>query len=183
LASSLFSYPPQSSPSSYYIKSDWFVLSRPTRLSKIHTFPKTRHHNSISRVKMLSSIFITSMALASAASAAQHAGRDPRRHHHRLAQRAGPGCKEGDWQCSGTQLQRKSLLSISLRDMNLTSQNASAQVGRPYATVLVKIWSARTPPPPALFFLRADLPGRSHIIRVVSGRGESLDAYTYKTDP
>jgi hypothetical protein len=90
-------------------------------------------------VKMLSSIFITSMALASVASAAQHAGRDPRRHHRRLAQRAGPGCQEGDWQCSGTQLQRKSLLSISLRDMDLISQNASAQVGRPYATVPVKI--------------------------------------------
>jgi len=133
---------------------------------------------------MLSSIFMTSLAFASAVSAAQHAGRDPRRHHHRLAQRAGPSCKEGEWQCSGTQLQRKSPLStpLHMRD-KLTSQNASAQLGRPYATVPVKIWFARTIPPLALLYVQADIIERARIKRVVSGRGESLDAYTSKTDP
>jgi hypothetical protein len=70
-----------------------------------------------------------------------------------------------------------------LGDTKLTLQNASAPLGRPYATVPVKIWSARTPPPPALFISQADIPGRSLIIRVVSGRGESLDASTSFADP
>jgi hypothetical protein len=34
-----------------------------------------------------------------------------------------------------------------LGDTKLTLQNASAPLGRPYATVPVKIWSARTPRP------------------------------------
>jgi hypothetical protein len=70
-----------------------------------------------------------------------------------------------------------------MSDLALTSQNASAPLGRRYATVPVKIWSARTPPSPLLLFFQADIPGRSLIIRVVSGRGESLDAYTSKADP
>ena len=60
---------------------------------------------------MLHTIFVLSLTLASLVAAGQHGAaplRDPRRHHHRLARRAAPPCAEGGWQCTGTQLQRKS---------------------------------------------------------------------------
>jgi hypothetical protein len=146
--------------------------------------PKIRHHDSMPRVKMLSSIFITSMALASVVSAAQHAGRDPRRHHHRLAQRAGPGCKEGEWKCSGTQLQRE-LLHPPCPHTRIEADVLEC-VSSTWSTVRDCIGEnmvCSCAPPPALFFLQADNPGRSLIIRVASGRGESLDASTSFADP
>jgi hypothetical protein len=63
---------------------------------------------------MLQSIFVFALIAGSSFAAGQHAKgsfRNPKRHHHRLSQRASPGgsCQEGQWQCSGTQLQREYL--------------------------------------------------------------------------
>jgi hypothetical protein len=69
---------------------------------------------------MLSSLLINSLVLSSVVSAAHHAGSNPRRHHHRLAKRAVPSCEEGEWQCSGTQLQRQFFFTLS----NLTRRPA-----------------------------------------------------------
>jgi hypothetical protein len=133
---------------------------------------------------MLSSILISSLALASVVRAAQHAGRDPRRHHHRLAQRAGPGCKEGEWQCSGTQLQRESPLPTQL--LRRYEAYFPECVSSAWSTVrdcTGENMVCSYAPPLTLICFQADISGRARIIRVVSGRGESLDASTSFADP